>query len=1319
MDDMKGNWTGETSMALMSSNEKIASDACGGYAVMDNLLYFACVKSERIQLFSSVDGVHWCSALGSGETSPRINTRGKLALAAWGDQLYCAWNDSSQKVIKYVVFNGRSWDAIETIAQTAEWTPEQPPALLSTGSTLYCAVLQPGRDQHIHLIWLQDGKTWISPAGAELSGIGTQMAPALAWYNGKVYCIWNGWHNDGLFFSTFDGISWKHQAKLCDVHGTQPPAAALHQGLLFVGQSDHRSTVSLVEVNSANAARVSSQVTTSCRVSSISMTGFNRSLFCSWITPQNTVTYVSTFEPSINFRIQETVDTLGSFGKQNGPALVQYQQALLCAWMEPGNTQYIRFRKTSDGYQWSDAPALGGDNPPSGIGTRCAPSLATYNGNLYCAWNGYHNDGIFYSYRTEGQWADQQKIPDLRGRSSRTDQAPVLAVYQDKLCCVWKIKASSQIRIAVMNADGTWSGGYDLEEADTGMQPASATYNNLLYCAWFDGDADELRFAFFSSLLNKWSSVSSVKGLTTFNQVQSVVKQQPVSLFTAFNKLYLAYQVMMDQKPHMALASTYNGEAWSSEAFYSLDPAASCKDNTGAPGISSFGNRLYMAWNSAEGEKIFYTSGDIAAPLKTRVFQTRGGTDLKVESFMPSKKNSPKVGVCLSGGGSRAATAALGQLRGLKHLTTNGRTDLVEQTRALSTVSGGSWFGGSFTYMNLPDISDDDFLNQYAPPEKLTLYRENNTEAVRCVLNELPPGNFGTSICSEEMYMPHIAAAMFRLYNENNIPINRAWQTVIGNSVLSKFNLYTGGAFGPDSIYSYDENTLDDDVISPNPELKDKTAFLYPQENDGAGRIVRPYWICNLSMLTNNQDAKDKFRYFLPVQATPFFTGVCGSPLGVLDNNGLTVRSGGLSPFAYNAVPETIDTNEHVAQLYQHRQMSLADIVGVSSAFFVAAMGGVPRQFPTEQEIREMIQKAQKTPPRLAAAALPDTHGVAAMARMAVDLLKELELWATLMHVLGVDDAQLQEDISQFCILIGKIMGIGDDRKNFSLQEQYMIFGIYMGVLFAFGFLGQWIAGKTDPGKLLDLIPMFLLDIWPKATEILPKYYTWPEDDQALVDDLQTNEFGDPGIFENTGLANMLAYDDIDRIICFVNSTGIIEEAGTSGPEEQNGIIKTNLHLNDEIPTLFGYQPWDKNAGGYVKYTADTTQDKIYKNNHVFQSDQFIDLVKAFIAQTGQGYRQNAANVLQEDLVTVDNAWFGVTGGKQVNVLWSVLNYAQAWVDRLNGDVKKEMEEIGDFPNYFIGFTQLTPIQLNMMSQFTAWSVAGAENAGLFKKMYM
>ena len=86
---------------------------------------------------------------------------------------------------------------------------------------------------------------------------------------------------------------------------------------------------------------------------------------------------------------------------------------------------------------------------------------------------------------------------------------------------------------------------------------------------------------------------------------------------------------------------------------------------------------------------------------------------LSVKQFYTMPPATPgNVGVCLSGGGSRALTAGMGQLRALKKLTANGQS-LLAQAKALSTVSGGSWLGVPFIYLPPGSSSDDAYLGPW------------------------------------------------------------------------------------------------------------------------------------------------------------------------------------------------------------------------------------------------------------------------------------------------------------------------------------------------------------------------------------------------------------------------------------------------------------------------------------------------------------------------------------------------------------------------------------------------------------------------------
>src|SRR5690349_19897689 len=101
--------------------------------------------------------------------------------------------------------------------------------------------------------------------------------------------------------------------------------------------------------------------------------------------------------------------------------------------------------------------------------------------------------------------------------------------------------------------------------------------------------------------------------------------------------------------------------------------------------------------------------------LKTPLLKTSGLSSLKIADFVdfPPSTTPGNVGVCLSGGGSRAMVAGMRQLQALKKLS-NEKGSLLGHTKSLSSVSGGSWVGVPFTYLTSSCL-DDDFLGLYFP----------------------------------------------------------------------------------------------------------------------------------------------------------------------------------------------------------------------------------------------------------------------------------------------------------------------------------------------------------------------------------------------------------------------------------------------------------------------------------------------------------------------------------------------------------------------------------------------------------------------------
>jgi hypothetical protein len=299
---------------------------------------------------------------------------------------------------------------------------------------------------------------------------------------------------------------------------------------------------------------------------------------------------------------------------------------------------------------------------------------------------------------------------------------------------------------------------------------------------------------------------------------------------------------------------------------------------------------------------------------------------LSVEQFYPVPPATPgNVGICLSGGGSRALVAGIGQLRTLNKLTANGQS-LLAQAKALSTVSGGSWLGVPFIYRPPGSPSDTAYLGPWI---------DDQSTLTPAMLAQLPAGNAGVPISSPLFAPKLLAVQALLLYAALRVPPDMLWQTIIGLNILAVYGLYQPTILlTPTTTFSFDATTVASQVTNPdlNPALAGETIDLYADARDPT-RTHRPFLACNCAMFL--KEPGTTLELLAPVQTTPFITGILGTPAGE-DVNGCRPGGGGANTFGFNSA--YAGANGSIATAAQWRQWSLTDAVGTSSAFFAEAL---------------------------------------------------------------------------------------------------------------------------------------------------------------------------------------------------------------------------------------------------------------------------------------------------------------------------------------------------------------------------------------------
>lgn len=291
----------------------------------------------------------------------------------------------------------------------------------------------------------------------------------------------------------------------------------------------------------------------------------------------------------------------------------------------------------------------------------------------------------------------------------------------------------------------------------------------------------------------------------------------------------------------------------------------------------------------------------------------------------------PVLGICLSGGGSRALSCALGQLSALNTMKLPDGQPILSPSQYISSVSGGSWASVLYTFLpqiiNGVTVSDADFLIQPVAPQALTKSDPNdNTPGNVCFMGQYCMGS-----APQQFSDPNIGVFLKALYDAGffGSPSQWGWFWIagIGEIVLKPFGLYTaaynasGPFVQPGLMFSLSTDEVQN-ITKLNPYITASQFYL--------ARAGRPALIVNTNLLEDRQLPSTAQ---VPVQATPIMTAVPGqSPDGTIQGGG------GVESFAFTSTVNGAGTVGGTASVVVNRNYSLCDIAGCSSAFFASAL---------------------------------------------------------------------------------------------------------------------------------------------------------------------------------------------------------------------------------------------------------------------------------------------------------------------------------------------------------------------------------------------
>lgn len=282
------------------------------------------------------------------------------------------------------------------------------------------------------------------------------------------------------------------------------------------------------------------------------------------------------------------------------------------------------------------------------------------------------------------------------------------------------------------------------------------------------------------------------------------------------------------------------------------------------------------------------------------------------------------VGLCFSGGGSRSFTASIGYVRGLVDITVKTNKNAFNAAQYVSSVSGGSWFTGTYLLAkNMKNLTDNQLLGTFRSPDNITLANLlTDNEANNDSKNPYP-----LTLCSRAT---HEDAVKDLLSLIGKVSTQHLWNYTVGKIFLEPYGL--NGK--PIAINEYQSRVM---YNANKPVLGDKLQMpIYPSSTD-------PFWIANSTLLHPTLKSQGT----TSVQMTPMY---CGHPQ-VLNNGNVTIGEVLTDCMGFSSLcPDdnqitAVKTNKSIGRKYSimklepslnlpNGTLTVDDIIGTSSSAF-------------------------------------------------------------------------------------------------------------------------------------------------------------------------------------------------------------------------------------------------------------------------------------------------------------------------------------------------------------------------------------------------
>lgn len=246
--------------------------------------------------------------------------------------------------------------------------------------------------------------------------------------------------------------------------------------------------------------------------------------------------------------------------------------------------------------QWSTQTTVPGATSPRG------PALAVFQENLHMAWRAEDDtDSIWLSSTADGQiWSGPWNIPNVG-----TSEHPAMTaggVGDQTLYLAWKGAHRDQNIWWSTSSDGhKWEAQQMLGGAETSCAPALVSYHGVPHLFWRGADT------LLTSNQNIYLSIRTATGWTAPTTLPGISSSETPAVAVLGNTLYLANRgtkALLDNDQWIRLWSSTNAVTWTSRA----NPVDAYTDQ--APALAAHADRLHLAWKSASGDELWYSTFD-------------------------------------------------------------------------------------------------------------------------------------------------------------------------------------------------------------------------------------------------------------------------------------------------------------------------------------------------------------------------------------------------------------------------------------------------------------------------------------------------------------------------------------------------------------------------------------------------------------------------------------------------------------------------------------------------------------------------------------